>query len=87
LGPGYIPSGEALPVEQLQPESLYTGRGGLTLTDDLPSSARPRPVGGTTGMSLKVYLGKKCADMKCLVKTLKEKNEGCMDKDKWHNIK
>lgn len=52
LGPGYIPSGEALPVEQLQPESLYTGRGGLTLTDDLPSSARPRPVGGTTGAQL-----------------------------------
>lgn len=51
LGSGYIPSGEALPVEQLQPESLYTGRGGNT--DELPSSARPRPVGGTTGMSLK----------------------------------
>ncbi|XP_067276298.1 UPF0606 protein KIAA1549 isoform X1 [Pseudorasbora parva] len=50
LGPGYIPSGEALPVEQLQPESLYTGRSGLT--DDLPSSARPRPVGGTTGGQL-----------------------------------
>lgn len=50
LGPSYIPSGEALPVEQLQPESLYTGRGGLT--DDLPSSARPRPVGGTTGGQL-----------------------------------
>ncbi|XP_051725710.1 UPF0606 protein KIAA1549 isoform X2 [Ctenopharyngodon idella] len=50
LGSGYIPSGEALPVEQLQPESLYTGRG--RLTDDLPSSARPRPVGGTTGAQL-----------------------------------
>uniref|UniRef100_A0A8C1ZZK7 Si:ch211-1e14.1 n=1 Tax=Cyprinus carpio TaxID=7962 RepID=A0A8C1ZZK7_CYPCA len=50
FGPGYIPSGEALPVEQLQPESLYAGRGGHT--DDLPSSARPRPVGGTTGAQL-----------------------------------
>ncbi|XP_026143028.1 UPF0606 protein KIAA1549-like isoform X1 [Carassius auratus] len=50
LGSSYIPSGEALPVEQLQPESLYAGRG--THTDELPSSARPRPVGGTTGAQL-----------------------------------
>ncbi|XP_052008744.1 LOW QUALITY PROTEIN: UPF0606 protein KIAA1549 [Xyrauchen texanus] len=50
LGSGYIPSGEALPVEQLLSESLYTGRGGHT--DELPSSARPRPVGGTTGTQL-----------------------------------
>ncbi|XP_016318437.1 UPF0606 protein KIAA1549 isoform X1 [Sinocyclocheilus anshuiensis] len=50
LGSGYIPSGEALPVEQLQPESLYVGRGGNT--DELPSSTRPRPVGGTTGAQL-----------------------------------
>ncbi|XP_050991526.1 UPF0606 protein KIAA1549 isoform X2 [Labeo rohita] len=50
LGSGYIPSAEALPVEQIQPESLYTGRGGNT--DELPSSARPRPVGGTTGAQL-----------------------------------
>uniref|UniRef100_A0A672PVC5 UPF0606 protein KIAA1549-like n=1 Tax=Sinocyclocheilus grahami TaxID=75366 RepID=A0A672PVC5_SINGR len=50
LGSGYIPSGEALPVEQLQPESLYVGRGGNT--DQLPSSTRPRPVGGTTGAQL-----------------------------------
>ncbi|XP_016386296.1 UPF0606 protein KIAA1549-like [Sinocyclocheilus rhinocerous] len=50
LGSGYIPSGEALPVEQLQPESLYAGRRGNT--DELPSSARPRPVGGTTGAQL-----------------------------------
>ncbi|XP_051579871.1 UPF0606 protein KIAA1549-like isoform X2 [Myxocyprinus asiaticus] len=50
LGSGYIPSGEALPVEQLLSESLYTGRG--CHTDELPSSARPRPVGGTTGTQL-----------------------------------
>ncbi|XP_058607722.1 UPF0606 protein KIAA1549 isoform X2 [Onychostoma macrolepis] len=50
LGSGYIPSGEALPVDQLQPESLYAGRGGNI--DELPSSARPRPVGGTTGAQL-----------------------------------
>ncbi|XP_073707002.1 UPF0606 protein KIAA1549 [Garra rufa] len=50
LGSSYIPSGEALPVEQIQPESLYTGRGGNA--DELPSSARPRPVGGTTGAQL-----------------------------------
>uniref|UniRef100_A0A672NZF7 UPF0606 protein KIAA1549-like n=1 Tax=Sinocyclocheilus grahami TaxID=75366 RepID=A0A672NZF7_SINGR len=50
LGSGYIPSGEALPVEQLQSESLYAGRRGNT--DELPSSARPRPVGGTTGAQL-----------------------------------
>ncbi|XP_051513138.1 UPF0606 protein KIAA1549-like isoform X1 [Myxocyprinus asiaticus] len=50
LGSGYIPSGEALPVEQLQSDSFYTGRAGHT--DELPSSARPRPVGGTTGSQL-----------------------------------
>uniref|UniRef100_A0A8C2BG86 Si:ch211-1e14.1 n=1 Tax=Cyprinus carpio TaxID=7962 RepID=A0A8C2BG86_CYPCA len=50
LGSGYIPSGEALPVEQLRPESLYVGRGGNT--DELPSSTRPRPVGGATGAQL-----------------------------------
>ncbi|XP_043072597.1 UPF0606 protein KIAA1549 isoform X2 [Puntigrus tetrazona] len=50
LGSGYIPSGEALPVDQLHPESLYAGRGGNA--DELPSSARPRPVGGTTGAPL-----------------------------------
>ncbi|XP_052386813.1 UPF0606 protein KIAA1549 [Carassius gibelio] len=50
LESSYIPSGEALPVDQLRPESLYVGRGGIT--DELPSSTRPRPVGGTTGAQL-----------------------------------
>nr|XP_684863.4 UPF0606 protein KIAA1549 isoform X2 [Danio rerio] len=50
LGSSYMPSGESLPAEHLQPESLYPGRG--THTDELPSSARPRPVGGTTGAQL-----------------------------------
>ncbi len=63
LGSGYIPSGEALPVEQLQPESLYSGRGGNT--DELPSSARPRPVGGTTGMSLRALLEIQCWYQMC----------------------
>ncbi|XP_055030194.2 UPF0606 protein KIAA1549 isoform X1 [Misgurnus anguillicaudatus] len=50
LGSGYIPTGDVLPVEQLQSESLYSGRG--VNTDELPSSARPRPVGGSTGGQL-----------------------------------
>ncbi|MGH0149187.1 UNVERIFIED_CONTAM: hypothetical protein FKN15_032707 [Acipenser sinensis] len=39
LGPGYLQSGE--------PGSLYSSRG--VYGEDIPSSARPRPVGGTTG--------------------------------------
>ncbi|XP_029909008.1 UPF0606 protein KIAA1549 isoform X4 [Myripristis murdjan] len=51
LGSGYLPPGEtAGPGEQLQPDSLYSSRG--LYTDELPSSARPRPVGGTTGAQL-----------------------------------
>ncbi|KAA0715127.1 hypothetical protein E1301_Tti008822 [Triplophysa tibetana] len=47
LGSGYIPQCDALPIEQLQSESLYSGRVGHI--DEPPSSARPRPVGGTAG--------------------------------------
>ncbi|KAI7802456.1 UPF0606 protein KIAA1549 isoform X1 [Triplophysa rosa] len=50
LGSGYIPPCDALPVEQLQSESLYSGRVGHI--DEPPSSARPRPVGGTAGGQL-----------------------------------
>lgn len=51
LGSSYLPPGEtAGHGEQLQPDSLYSSRG--LYTDELPSSARPRPVGGTTGAQL-----------------------------------
>ncbi|XP_039989470.1 UPF0606 protein KIAA1549 [Xiphias gladius] len=51
LGPSYLPPGEtAGHSEQLQPDSLYSSRG--LYADEIPSSARPRPVGGTTGAQL-----------------------------------
>ncbi|XP_042080011.1 UPF0606 protein KIAA1549 isoform X2 [Haplochromis burtoni] len=51
LGSSYLPPGEAAGHgEQLQPDSLYSSRG--LYADELPSSARPRPVGGTTGAQL-----------------------------------
>ncbi|XP_041652559.1 UPF0606 protein KIAA1549 isoform X2 [Cheilinus undulatus] len=51
LGSSYLPPGEpAGSCEQIQPDSLYSSRG--LYTDELPSSARPRPVGGTTGAQL-----------------------------------
>ncbi|XP_031718550.1 UPF0606 protein KIAA1549-like isoform X3 [Anarrhichthys ocellatus] len=51
LGSSYLPPGEAAgQCEQLQPDSLYSSRG--LYADELPSSARPRPVGGTTGAQL-----------------------------------
>ncbi|XP_071360970.1 UPF0606 protein KIAA1549 isoform X2 [Trachinotus anak] len=51
LGSSYLPPGEtAGHSEQLQPDSLYSSRG--LYADELPSSARPRPVGGTTGAQL-----------------------------------
>lgn len=46
MGCGY-PQGEGVGGEQLQTEGLYNSRGGYM--DEPPSSARPRPVGGTTG--------------------------------------
>ncbi|KAK3548702.1 hypothetical protein QTP70_017254, partial [Hemibagrus guttatus] len=49
LGCGY-PQGEGVGGEQLQSEGLYNSRGGYI--DEPPSSARPRPVGGTTGAQL-----------------------------------
>ncbi|XP_046720413.1 UPF0606 protein KIAA1549 isoform X1 [Silurus meridionalis] len=49
LGGGYN-QGEGVSGEQLQSEGLYNSRGGYI--DELPSSARPRPVGGTTGAQL-----------------------------------
>ncbi|XP_046890393.1 UPF0606 protein KIAA1549 isoform X1 [Hypomesus transpacificus] len=51
LGSGYLPPGDAAgPGEGLQPDSLYTSR--AMHPDDLPSSARPRPVGGSAGAQL-----------------------------------
>uniref|UniRef100_A0A8C3G2P0 Si:ch211-1e14.1 n=1 Tax=Cyclopterus lumpus TaxID=8103 RepID=A0A8C3G2P0_CYCLU len=51
LGSSYLPPGDtAGQCEQLQPDSLYSSRG--LYADELPSSARPRPVGGTTGAQL-----------------------------------
>ncbi|KAL7871085.1 hypothetical protein SRHO_G00085820 [Serrasalmus rhombeus] len=49
LGSGY-PPGDGLGGEHLQTEVLFNSRGGCI--DELPSSARPRPVGGTTGAQL-----------------------------------
>ncbi|XP_077565229.1 UPF0606 protein KIAA1549-like [Stigmatopora nigra] len=47
----YLPPRETvLPGEQLQLDRLYSIRG--LYTDELPMSARPRPVGGTTGAQL-----------------------------------
>uniref|UniRef100_A0A672G310 Si:ch211-1e14.1 n=1 Tax=Salarias fasciatus TaxID=181472 RepID=A0A672G310_SALFA len=51
LGSGYLAPGEAAGHgDPLQPDSLYSSRG--LYADELPSSARPRPVGGTTGAQL-----------------------------------
>ncbi|XP_026221713.1 UPF0606 protein KIAA1549 isoform X3 [Anabas testudineus] len=51
LGSSYLPPGEtAGHSEQIQPDSLYSGRS--RYADELPSCARPRPVGGTTGAQL-----------------------------------
>ncbi|KAM9376102.1 UPF0606 protein KIAA1549 [Pholidichthys leucotaenia] len=51
LGSSYLPPGESAGHgEQLQPDSLYSSRG--LYADELPSSVRPRPVGGTTGAQL-----------------------------------
>lgn len=51
IGSSYLPPGESAGhSEQLQPDSLYTSRG--LYTDEVPSSARSRPVGGTTGVQL-----------------------------------
>uniref|UniRef100_A0A673Z925 UPF0606 protein KIAA1549-like n=1 Tax=Salmo trutta TaxID=8032 RepID=A0A673Z925_SALTR len=49
LGSSY-PPGDPGHVDQLPPESHYSNRG--LYTEDLPSSTRPRPVGGTTGNQL-----------------------------------
>ncbi|CAJ1057204.1 UPF0606 protein KIAA1549 [Xyrichtys novacula] len=51
LGSSYLPPGEPPGLsDQIQPDSLFSSRG--LYTDELPSSARPRPVGGTTGAQL-----------------------------------
>ncbi|KAG9335204.1 hypothetical protein JZ751_005556 [Albula glossodonta] len=44
---GYLPPVDPGRGDQLQPEALYSSR--AMYTEELPSSARPRPVGGTTG--------------------------------------
>ncbi|XP_055789910.1 UPF0606 protein KIAA1549-like isoform X2 [Salvelinus fontinalis] len=49
LGFSY-PPGDPGHVDQLPPESHYSTRG--LYTEDMPSSTRPRPVGGTTGNQL-----------------------------------
>ncbi|XP_067359181.1 UPF0606 protein KIAA1549 isoform X3 [Channa argus] len=51
LGSSYLsPEETAGHGEQLQPDSLYSSRS--RYADELPSSARPRPVGGSTGAQL-----------------------------------
>ncbi|KAL0968498.1 hypothetical protein UPYG_G00267660 [Umbra pygmaea] len=50
MGSSYLSSGDQGQVEQLSPENLYSTRG--LYTEDMPSSARPRPVGGSTGAHL-----------------------------------
>ncbi|XP_061826118.1 UPF0606 protein KIAA1549 isoform X3 [Nerophis lumbriciformis] len=50
-GLSYLPPGEATrPGEQVQIASHYSSRG--LYADESPTSARPRPVGGTTGSQL-----------------------------------
>ncbi|KAK7890896.1 hypothetical protein WMY93_022859 [Mugilogobius chulae] len=49
LGSSYLPPGEAAGLsEQLQADSLYSSR--ALYAEELPSSARPRPVGSTAGV-------------------------------------
>ncbi|XP_072574262.1 UPF0606 protein KIAA1549 isoform X3 [Paramormyrops kingsleyae] len=43
----YLPADDPTQADQIQPDALYSSRG--LYTDELPSSARPRPVGGATG--------------------------------------
>ncbi|KAG7521648.1 hypothetical protein JOB18_003626 [Solea senegalensis] len=48
LGSSYLPPGEAACLgDPFQPDSLYSSRS--LYADELPSSTRPRPVGGTAG--------------------------------------
>uniref|UniRef100_A0AAV2L6A1 Uncharacterized protein n=1 Tax=Knipowitschia caucasica TaxID=637954 RepID=A0AAV2L6A1_KNICA len=49
LGSSFLPPGESAALtDQLQEDSLYSSRG--LYADELPSSARPRPVGSTAGV-------------------------------------
>ncbi|KAJ8002906.1 hypothetical protein DPEC_G00163820 [Dallia pectoralis] len=50
LGSSNNSAGDPGHSDQLHPDSLYSCRG--LYTEDMPSSARPRPVGGTTGAHL-----------------------------------
>uniref|UniRef100_A0A3B4A315 Uncharacterized protein n=1 Tax=Periophthalmus magnuspinnatus TaxID=409849 RepID=A0A3B4A315_9GOBI len=51
LGSGFLPPGEAAGLgEQIQADSLFSSRGHYA--DELPPSARPRPVGSTAGLHL-----------------------------------
>ncbi|KAG7455875.1 hypothetical protein MATL_G00245700 [Megalops atlanticus] len=50
LGSGYLASSDPVHGDQIQPDSLYSSRG--LYSEELPSSARPRPVGGSTGAQL-----------------------------------
>ncbi|XP_048869217.1 UPF0606 protein KIAA1549 [Brienomyrus brachyistius] len=43
----YLPAEDPTQADQIQPDALYSSRG--LYADELPSSARPRPVGGATG--------------------------------------
>nr|XP_023700918.1 UPF0606 protein KIAA1549-like [Paramormyrops kingsleyae] len=50
LGSSYLPPSDTVHDDPLPPLALYSGRG--LYAEELPSSARPRPVGGTTGTQL-----------------------------------
>ncbi|XP_029107942.1 UPF0606 protein KIAA1549 isoform X2 [Scleropages formosus] len=50
LAPSYPPQGEQVRGEQIQSDALFSSR--ALYPEELPSSARPRPVGGTAGAQL-----------------------------------
>uniref|UniRef100_A0A3B3QCB9 Si:dkeyp-27e10.3 n=1 Tax=Paramormyrops kingsleyae TaxID=1676925 RepID=A0A3B3QCB9_9TELE len=65
----YLPADDPTQADQIQPDALYSSRG--LYTDELPSSARPRPVGGATGAQVhqltQVGLSSRIGQIQCLM--------------------